>query len=322
PSLRAVLRAVGYSREETDATRHMRGLRYIAGKAKATWSVLASSGAAFYRDEPFRLAASLAYYTLLSMAPLLLIVIATAGAFFGKGAVRGEVVDQIGALAGPDGARVAETLIENASKIGGSVGSILLGGGLMLFGATTVFAELQSALNHVWHVKAEPTNALWGFLRHRLLSFALILSIGFLLAVSLIISALLAALEVYLTGFGLAEVAVWRGLNAAASFAVFTVLIAMIFKYLPDAIIAWRDVWFGAVITSVLFVAGKYLIGLYLGQAGIGSVFGAAGSVVVFMVWVYYAGLIFFFGAEITRAVARQRGSAVRPSEHAREAAD
>jgi membrane protein len=294
--------------------------RYIAGKAKATGSVLASSSMAFLQDEPFRLAAALAYYTLLSMAPLLLIVIAMAGAFFGEGAVRGEVVDQIGSLVGPEGANLAGTLIDNAQRIGGSVASIVLGGGLMLFGATTVFAELQSALNHVWHVQAAPTNAVWGFLRHRLLSFALILSIGFLFAVSLIISALLAALQNYLTGLGIAEVSVWRGLNAAASFTVFTVLIAMIFKYLPDAIIAWRDVWFGAVITSVLFVGGKYLIGLYLGQAGIGSVFGAAGSVVVFMVWVYYAGLIFFFGAEITRAVARQRGSAVRPSGHARPA--
>lgn len=294
--------------------------RYMAGKAKATWSVLASSSVAFFKDEPFRLAAALSYYTLLSMAPLLLIVVATAGAFFGQGAVRTEVIDQIRSLVGPEGAKLAATLIDNAQLIGGSIGSIVLGGGLMLFGATTVFAELQSALNHVWHVQAAPTNALWGFLRHRMLSFALILSIGFLFAVSLIISALLAALQNYLMGLGLAEVAVWSALNAATSFAVFTVLIAMIFKYLPDAVIAWRDVWFGAVITSVLFVGGKYLIGLYLGQAGIGSVFGAAGSVVVLMVWVYYAGLIFFFGAEITRSVARQRGSAVRPSEHAREA--
>jgi membrane protein len=295
-------------------------LRYTAGKAHATWRVLAASSAAFYNDEPFTLAAALSYYTLLSMAPLLLIVIATAGVFFGPVAVRGEVIDQIRALVGPEGARVAAMLIENAESVGGSVGSIVLGGGLMLFGATTVFAQLQSALNHVWHVESAPRSALWGFLRHRLLSFALVLSIGFLLAVSLIISALLTALQNYLTGLGIADVVLWQVLNDAASFMVFVVLIAMIFKYLPDAIIAWRDVWLGAAITSILFIGGKYLIGLYLGQAGIGSLFGAAGSVVVFIVWVYYAGLIFFFGAEVTRAAARQRGSSVRPSEYAKPA--
>lgn len=300
----------------------MRGWRLIAGRTSATWSVLKDSALAFYEDEPFRLAAALSYYSLLSMAPLLLVVIATAGAFFGHGAVRTEVVEQIRALTGPNGAALASTLIENAASIGGGVGSIVLGGGLMLFGATTVFAELQGALNHVWHVRSAPGNALLGFLRHRLLSFALILSIGFLLAVSLILSAVLAALQNYLNGLSIATVTAWQVLNAVVSFALFTALIAMIFKYLPDAIIHWRDVWLGAFITAVLFVGGKFLIGLYLGQAGIGSLFGAAGSVVIFMVWVYYAALIFFFGAEVTQAVARHRGRAVRPSEHARRDAD
>lgn len=300
----------------------MLGLRFIADKAKATWSVLKASALSFYDDEPFRLAAALSYYSLLSMAPLLLVVIATAGAFFGHGAVRAEVLDQIRTLTGPNGASLASTLIENAQSIGGGIGSIVLGGGLMLFGATTVFAELQGALNHVWHVRAAPANALWGFLRHRLLSFALILSIGFLLAVSLVLSAVLAAVQNYLSGLAIADVTVWQILNAVVSFTLFTVLIAMIFKYLPDAIIHWRDVWLGAFITAVLFVGGKFLIGLYLGQAGIGSLFGAAGSVVVFMVWIYYAALIFFFGAEVTEAVARHRGRAVRPSEHARRDED
>jgi membrane protein len=298
----------------------MLGLRNMVEKAKATWSVLAASGIAFYDDDPFRFAAALSYYSLLSMAPLLLIVIATVGVFFGQGTVHSEIIDQIRNLAGPKSAGVAEMVIQNAQSIGGSVGSILLGGGLMLFGATTVFAELQAALNHVWGVRAAPANALWGFLRHRLLSFALILSIGFLLAVSLIISALLAAVQHYLSGLQIADVTLWQMLNAAVSFAIFMALIAMIFKYLPDAIIEWRDVWFGAFVTTVLFVAGRYLIGLYLGQAGIGSLFGAAGSVVVFMVWIYYAALIFFFGAEVTQSVAKERGRAVRPSAHAEPA--
>ncbi|HEX5419008.1 MAG TPA: YihY/virulence factor BrkB family protein [Gammaproteobacteria bacterium] len=279
--------------------------------------MLKDSAVSFFNDGPFRLAAALSYYSLLSMAPLLLVVVATAGAFFGHGAVRSEVVGQVRALTGADGAALASTLLENAQSIGGSIGSIVLGGGLMLFGATTVFAELQGALNHVWHVHSEPGNALVSFLRHRLLSFALILSIGFLLAVSLLISAVFTAVQNYLSGLSIAHVTLWQLLNGVVSFAILNVLIAMIFKYLPDAIIEWRDVWFGAFLTSVLFVGGKFVIGLYLGQTGIGSLFGAAGSVVIFMVWVYYAALIFFFGAEITQAVAKHRGRAVRPSGYA-----
>ena len=264
----------------------------------------------FIAHEPFRLAAALSYYSLLSMAPLLLIVIGTAGLFFGEGVVRDEIVQQVRVLTGEEGAALVRTVIENAERLEQDVFSILLGGGLMLFGATTVFAQLQGALNQVWHVKAAPENALLGFLRHRLLSFALILSLGFLLMVSLIAGAILAALQGYLDTLGFAAVGWWRFVNAFVSFGFATLLIAMIFKYLPDALIGWPNVWLGALITS--------LLGLYLGQASIGSVFGAAGSVVVFMVWVYYAALIFFFGAEITRTVARYRGQRIEPSNHAR----
>ena len=292
------------------------------GALRATWLVLADSAKSFAAGEPFRLAAALSYYSLLSMAPLLLIVIGTAGFFFGEGAVRNELVDQIRSLTGEDGAAVVETVIANAEGLERSVMSLVLGGGLMLFGATTVFAQLQGALNEIWQVKAAPANAVLGFLRHRLLSFALILVMGFLLMVSLVTSAVLAALQAYLGGLEIASITAWQVLNTGVSFGFATVLIAMIFKYLPDAVIAWRDVWLGAFITSVLFVIGKYLIGLYLGQASIGSVFGAAGSAVVFMVWVYYAGLIFFFGAVITQVVARHRGERVQPSEHAEPAGD
>lgn len=290
------------------------------GPARTIGLVFADAFKAFVADEPFRLAAALSYYSLLSMAPLLLIVIGTAGFFFGEGTVREEIIDQVRALTGEEGATLVRTVITNAEGLEQDTLSILLGGGLMLFGATTVFAQLQGALNQVWRVEAAPENALLGFLRHRLLSFALILSLGFLLMVSLIASAILAALQGYLDTLGFAAVGWWRFVNVTVSFAFVTVLIAMIFKYLPDAVIEWRNVWLGALITSVLLAVGRYLIGLYLGQASIGSVFGAAGSVVVFMVWVYYAALIFFFGAETTRVVARYRGERVRPSEHARPA--
>jgi membrane protein len=287
------------------------------GVLNTIWVLFADAFSSFIAHEPFRLAAALSYYSLLSMAPLLLIVIGTAGFFFGEGVVSNELVEQVGRLTGQEGAALVRTVIENAERLEQDVWSILLGGGLMLFGATTVFAQLQGALNQVWHVKAAPENALLGFLRHRLLSFALIVSLGFLLIVSLVASAILAALQGYLDTLGFATIGWWRFVNAFVSFGFATLLIAMIFKYLPDALIGWPNVWLGAVITSLLLLVGRYLIGLYLGQASVGSVFGTAGSVVVFMVWVYYAALIFFFGAEVTRTVARHRGQRIEPSEHA-----
>ncbi len=294
----------------------MASIAVIGTGLKTPWSVTAAALKAFVDDNPFRMAAALSYYTLLSMAPLLLIVIGIGGFVFAEDTVRSEVVGQIRNLIGPSGADVIATVIVNAQRSRQSVASLIIGGGLMLFGATTVFAELQSALNQIWHVKADPGNAVLSYVRHRLLSFALILGIGFLLLVSLTISAVLSGVQNYLGTLEIASVTILEMVNFATSFAFITVLIAMIFKYLPDALIQWRDVWLGAVITSGLFVAGKHLIGLYLGQASISSVFGAAGSVVVLMIWVYYAALIFFFGAEITQAVAQNRNHRVRPNEH------
>lgn len=282
-------------------------------------SVIVDSFSDFMNAEPFRLAGALAYFSLLSMAPMLLIVIAVAGFFFGEGTVQDELIMQVETLTGQRGADVVDTVLENAEGLERSVTSLIVGGALMLFGATTVFAQLQSALNEIWHVKQQPSNAILAFLRHRLLSFAVILVIGFLLTVSLVISAVLAALETYFGSLEVASLAVWQLANMIVSFAFIVCLVAMIFKYLPDALIEWKDVWLGALITTLLFVIGKYAIGLYLGQASIGSVFGAAGSVVVFMVWVYYAALVLFFGAEVTQAVSRNRGEAIRPSGHARK---
>lgn len=280
-------------------------------------SVIVDSFNDFMNAEPFRLAGALAYFSLLSMAPMLLIVIAIAGFFFGAGTVQDELIMQVQTLTGERGADVVDTVLENAEGLERSVTSLIVGGALMLFGATTVFAQLQSALNEIWHVKQQPSNAILAFLRHRLLSFAVILVIGFLLTVSLVISAALAALETYFGSLEVASLAVWQLANMTVSFAFILCLVAMIFKYLPDALIEWKNVWLGALITTLLFVIGKYAIGLYLGQASIGSVFGAAGSVVVFMVWVYYAALVLFFGAEVTQAVSKNRGEAIRPSGHA-----
>lgn len=292
----------------------------MAAGLRATGRTLRAAALAFWSDEPFRLAAALSFYSLLSIAPLLLIVVAMTGFVFGEGAVRAELVEQIGGLVGAEGATVAETVLYNRPEGANGTAAMVLGALLTLFGATTVFAQLQAALNSIWRVTAKPANAVWSFLKSRLLSFALVLSIGFLLMVSLVVSALLAALRVYVAARFEATGVIMEAANLIVSFSLATLLIAMIFKYLPDRQIPWRYTWLGAALTAALLAAGKSLIGLYLGQASIGSIFGAAGSVVVFMLWVYYTALIFFFGAEITKVMAREHGDRPPPDEHAEPA--
>ena len=287
---------------------------------KTVESVLVHSAKSFYDNDALQLAAAIAYYSLLSMAPLLLVVIAIAGVFFADGVVQAQLIDQMRSLVGAEGAELAETVIANTESEEQSRWSLLIGTGLTLFGATTVFAQLQAALNRVWHVEAEPSSAIWTFVKHRLLSFALVLSLGFLLMVSLVISAVLAAVNEYVSAAASGEAVFWEISNMAVSFGLATFLIALMFKYLPDAEIEWRDTWLGAFITALLFVVGKAAIGLYLGQASVASSFGAAGSVVVFMIWVYYASLIILFGAEITHAVAEHRGAHTPPMDHAHAA--
>ena len=289
---------------------------------KAVESVLVHSAKSFYDNDALQLAAAIAYYSLLSMAPLLLIVIAVAGVFFADGVVQAQLIDQIRSLVGSEGAELAETVIANTESEEQSRWSLLVGTGLTVFGATTVFAQLQAALNKVWHVEAEPSSAIWNFVKHRLLSFALVLSLGFLLMVSLVVSAVLAAVNEYVSASASGEAVIWEVVNIAVSFGLATFLIALMFKYLPDAEIEWRDTWLGAFITAILFIVGKAAIGLYLGQASVASSFGAAGSVVVFMIWVYYASLIILFGAEITHAVAEHRGAHAPPMDHAHAASD
>jgi membrane protein len=272
----------------------------------------------FLDDQPFDLAGALSYYTLLSIAPLLVVVLATAGLFLGGEAVRDQVVDQISGLTGRSSAELIETVIAKSDQPKRGVFAMTVGVAITVLGATTVFAQLQAALNRIWHVQAAPgKNVIWGFVRHRVLSLGLVLTIALLLLVSLVISALLAGFQGYLNAHFPGGAIIWQALNAVVSLALITVLIAMIFKFLPDAKIEWRDTWFGAFITSLLFTIGKFLIGLYLGQASIGSTYGAAGSAVVLMVWTYYASLILFFGAKITQVMARSRGARIVPSAHA-----
>jgi membrane protein len=274
-----------------------------------------------FDDDAWPLAAALAYYSLLSMAPLLLVVVSVAGVFFADGQVHAQLIEQMRRLVGEEGAALTRTVIDHTGSEERSAWSLVLGALLTLFGATTVFGQLQYALNRVWRVQAAPRAGLiMLFLKQRILSFALVLSVGFLLMVSLVISAVLGALHMYLDE-RLAEAAFfWNGPDLVISFTLATLLIALMFKYLPDAEIEWRDTWLGAVITAGLFIVGKQVIGLYLGQATVASSFGAAASVVIFMIWVYYAALILLFGAEVTQAVASRRGAVVVPTENAKPA--
>lgn len=265
------------------------------------------------RDKASLLAAALAYYTVFSITPLLVIAIAIAGAVFGQDTAKGEILAQVNNLVGEKGAQAIEMTLDNVNqpqlKSTASIISVIV----LLIGASGVFAQLQDALNTVWNVKAKPNTGIWTFIRKRLLSFGMVLVIGFLLLVSLILSAILAGinkLEINpLPGF----TSLWQFLNFGISFGFISLLFALIYKYLPDAKIRWKDVWVGAIITALLFSLGKYLIGLYLGRSSFGSAYGAAGSLIVFLAWVFYSAQILLFGAEFTQVYARKYGKQIRP---------
>jgi membrane protein len=262
--------------------------------------------------------AALAYYSFFSMAPLLIIAIAVAGMVFGRQAAEGQIVAQIKDTIGDRSAAAVEDLIRNASNPTASTVATLVGIATLLFGASGAFIQLQDSLNTIWKVKPKPGRGLVNFIRDRLLSFAMVLGIGFLLLVSLLLSTALTAVSNFLSSTWLpgGEWA-WTILNGVLSLVVITLLFAMIYKVLPDVTLAWKDVWIGAIVTAVLFTLGKYLIGLYLGRAGVASPFGAAGSLVLVLVWVYYSSQIVLLGAEFTRVCALKCGMKVTPMENA-----
>jgi membrane protein len=255
----------------------------------------------YWSNRPMELAAALSYYTLLSLAPLVLMAVAVAGLVFDRATVESRMVTEMRLLVGAEGSEVVQTVLRHARDREKGALSVIIGTAVLLFGATTVFAQLQSSLNRIWKVDPGGQGSLlWGFVKERLLSLAMVLAIGFLLLVSLVVSAAVAAVGETALG-GLTDAAVvLQGLNGLVSLIVITLLFATIFKVLPDVPVAWRDVWVGAVITALLFSVGKNLIGLYLGRTSIGSPYGAAGSLVVMTVWVFYASLIVFFGAQLT----------------------
>ncbi len=281
---------------------------------KTVISLLKQTFTEWQEDKAPTLAAALAYYTVFSLAPLLIIVIAIAGLVFGADAAQGQIVAQLQSLIGKDGAQTVQDLIVKASEPKSGMIATIVGIATLLWGASNVFTNLKEALNTIWNVSPPPGRGIWGFLQDRVLSFAMILGIGFLLLVSLVLSAVLAAVSYWLNGLLQLPVGIWQIVDFAISFGVVTLLFALIYKLLPDVDLAWNDVWIGAAITSMLFTIGKSLIGVYLGGSGIASTYGAAGSFVIILLWINYSAQILFLGAEFTQVWANRYGSRMRSS--------
>lgn len=259
--------------------------------------------------------AALAYYTVFSLAPLLLITIAVAGLIFGTQSAEGRIVDQIRGLVGEKGGEAIQDMIANAHTSGSGILATVAGVAMLLFGAMGLFGQLQDTLDTIWEVEPKSGRGILGFLKDRLLSFTMVMGTAFLLLMSLVISAGLAALGGALGDWHTSLIG--QAINVIVSLAVIAALFAMIFRFLPDAKIAWRDVWLGAVLTAVLFTIGKVGIGLYLGHSSGASSYGAAGSLAVLFIWMYYSAQIFLFGAELTKAYANRFGSRIVPDENA-----
>jgi membrane protein len=275
------------------------------------WSLLKETVEEWQRDRVDQMAAALAYYTLFSIAPLLVIAVAVAGAVFGQEAARGEIVAQIQGLLGKAGAEVVQTALANTQnpQAGNGILPSVISTLALLFGASGVFIQLQDSLNAVWNVEPPPQAGVKAVVRKRIFSFAMVITIGFILMVSLVVSAVLAGISTFTNQLFPALEVFWKVFNIGISLGVFTLLFALIYKYLPDIRIAWKDVLVGAFFTSLLFSIGKELLGFYLGNGSFGSAYGAAGSVVTVLAWIYYSVQIMLFGAEFTQVYTRKYGS-------------
>jgi len=286
-------------------------------KDNTVWQVLKETGTAWDEDNVTRLAAALAYYTLLSIAPLIIVAVAVTGLAFGEEAAREHIAGEIAGVVGAGAADAIQSIAKNARAPGTGIVSIAVGVVVALFGASGVFGELQSALNTVWDVAPKPGRGIWGIIKDRFFSFTLVLGVAFLLLVSLVVSAGLTwvgkVFEQMLPGGAI----VWQVVNFGISFAVVTALFAVMFKKLPDVNIQWRDVWVGGAVTAALFTLGKFGLGIYLGGAGVSSAYGAAGSIVALVIWVYYSAQVLLVGAEFTEVYARRFGSKITPDDKA-----
>ncbi len=286
---------------------------------KNTLSLTKETFSNFTASNPTVFAAAISYYTMLSLPSMLVLIITSAGALLGQEAASGQLYQQIQGLVGPKSASAIQDVVQNVNQSGGSILAAILSIITLIISATTVLITLQNALNHIWGVKVQAKSKWWlKTLLDRLFSMAMVVSLGFLLAVSLLLDTIISAIQEYLQNL-LGETSVyiiWIA-NNVISLGISTLVFAMIYKILPDVKLRWRDVWFGALFTTVLFVIGKFLIGIYLGNSSLTDTYGAAGSIVVILIWVYYSAVIVLFGAECTQVYARRMGNGIQPSRYA-----
>jgi membrane protein len=293
-----------------------RNSKSFLGKAL---SLLKQTFQEWLQDKAPQLGAALAYYTVFSLAPLILVLLAIVGVIFREDPAGAwdKITQQMSYLLDSSAVEVVQSIAQKASQPGKSTIATVIGVALALFGASGVFGQLQDALNTIWGVKAKPGRGIWGFLRNRFLSFAMVGGICFLLLVSLAIEALLKGFSHYVQSLLPGGMVIALAVYLVFDFTVVVLLFAMIFKFLPDVKIQWRDVWIGAVITAILFGIGKWLLGFYLGSGAAGSAYGAASSLITLLLWVYYSSQILLFGAELTQVYAQRAGHGFKPSEYA-----
>lgn len=285
-------------------------------KWKSAGKIARETVSEFFDDNALRLSAALAYYAVFSLGPLLMIIMGVASLVFGATAVKEELQTQLSGLIGPEAAGLINTMT-SAKEEAQSLTATIIGVVALLFGATGLFGQLQDALNTIWEVKPKPGRGVWGFIRTRFLSFAMVLGIGFLLLVSMVLSTVLQLFSKTLEQWLQIPEPAFQLLHYAIAFSVITALFAMIYKVLPDVTVQWRDVWVGAIGTALLFSLGKYGISAYLAKSASASAFGAAGALVIVLLWVYYSSVILFFGAEFTQVYAAHRGAKILPSKNA-----
>ncbi len=281
------------------------------------WSLFKETFDQWQQDKVPILAAALSFYMIFSLAPILILVIAVAGFVVGEQLAQAEVFNQLESWVGPENAVSVRNILQNQFTPASNIIATLIAIGTILFGATTIFAQLKEALNIIWHVEPKPGGGVKGFIKTRILSILMVLGIGFILLLSVIISSVLSGAGEILEEFFLIPPVIWSIIDLVISFVLITLLFGQIYRVLPDVKISWKDVGVGAAMTAILFIIGKSIISIYLGQSGIASAYGAAGSFVVVLMWVFYSAQIFLFGAEFTQVWSRRYGSNIRPSKNA-----
>lgn len=290
----------------------------IIKKVKTIWLILKQTFHDFMDDKVLKLSAALSYYTIFSIAPMLIVIITLCDVFLGKEAIEGSIYGQIKSMVGGQAALQIQEMIKNAALSGDSGWATIVGIVTLVIGATSVFGEIQDSINFIWQLKAKPKNGLLKMLLNRLLSFSIVISLGFILMVSLALNGIIALFSNQLAVFfPQVTIVLMYIINLVLTFVVISVLFAIIFKVLPDAKVQWKHVIIGAVTTAILFMIGKFAIGLYLGSSKVGTAYGAAGSIVIILLWVYYSAIILYFGAEFTQVYVQHFGGKIRPNEYA-----